>query len=470
MKTGHRDTNKSAHEHAENADLVDGIYTLQLRAIWDAFKQEHFSFWVICAYLFVEYVRPQSIIPALDILPWGKLFIVFAFIARLFDRRAKWVSHAANFWMTAFLFVILLSSITATYSYISWDHFMDYFGWYLIYFLIINIVTNERRLYLFVLLFLLTSFKLSLFGARIWATRGFAFTSWGIMGPPGFFENSGELSIQMLMFSPIAYELTLFSKPYISAFKYYFLLLLPITGAMTVMGASSRGSQVGLVYQAYRTLLKGRASLKTLLIVAAVLALGWGLLPEEQKGRFASAGHDTTSQQRLLYWKHGIEMIKDHPFLGVGYFNFSRYFSVHWPQDVIRGPRTDGEVAAELPHNIFVQVGTDSGLIGLAIFATLLWQNAKTARKIVKCCEQNPLHQKPFLGLAKGLLIAMWGFIIAGQFVTVTYYPFFWINLALTVALGNISDAHFKNTAAVSDRQGARTQSKVLASQPSSAR
>jgi hypothetical protein len=40
--------------------------------------------------------------------------------------------------------------------------------------------------------------------------------------------------------------------------------------------------------------------------------------------------------------------------------------------------------------------------------------------------------------MAKGLNIAMWGFIIAGQFVTVAYYPFPWVNLALTVALGNI--------------------------------
>jgi hypothetical protein len=33
----------------------------------------------------------------------------------------------------------------------------------------------------------------------------------------------------------------------------------------------------------------------------------------------------------------------------------------------------------------------------------------------------------------------MWGFLIAGQFVTVTYYPFFWINLAMMVATGNVA-------------------------------
>ncbi len=93
---------------------------------------------------------------------------------------------------------------------------MDFFGWYVIYFLVINIVTTEARFLLFLAVFLLCSFKLSLFGAKTWTLRGFAFTKWGLQGPPGYFENSGEFAIQMLMFSPLAYELARFLKPHVS--------------------------------------------------------------------------------------------------------------------------------------------------------------------------------------------------------------------------------------------------------------
>jgi hypothetical protein len=37
--------------------------------------------------------------------------------------------------------------------------------------------------------------------------------------------------------------------------------------------------------------------------------------------------------------------------------------------------------------------------------------------------------------MAHGLDAALWGYLASGFFVTVLYYPFFWINFAMTVAL-----------------------------------
>lgn len=424
---------------------MDGFYALRLAAIWQSIKQEHFSFWMICCYLFVEYVRPQSIIPALDILPWAKVFLLLSLIGILLDRNRQWTSDPANKWMALFLVAIVLSSLAAAYPSISWDHFMDFFGWFIIYFLIVNVVTSERRFLVFLAIFLLCSFKLSFFGAKTWALRGFSFTSWGLMGPPGFFQNSGEFAIQMLMFSPVAFELALFLRPYISKVKFYFLLLLPITGAMSVMGASSRGAQIALAYQVYGNILKGRLSFKALITVVAVIYVGLALLPEEQKARFSSAGNDGTSQQRLLYWRHGIEMIKDHPIIGVGFYNFGAYFAAHWPQDMLRGGTSAGGgiVVSELPHNIFVQVGTDTGAVGLLVFSMLIYRSWKGTCEIEQLQAKAEDASKPFSAIAKGLRVAMWGFVIAGQFVTVTYYPFFWINLALIVALRNVVLKHY---------------------------
>jgi O-antigen ligase len=422
-----------------------GLYALRIRDVWKQLRSEHISFWMICFYLFIEYVRPQSINPALDVLPWGKVFLLLSLVTLLADKRRKWVADPANKWVVLFLLVIILSSLTATYPEFSWDHFMDFFGWFVIYFLIINIVTSEARWLIFVCLYLLCSFKLSFFGARTWVGRGFAFTSWGIMGPPGYFQNSGEFAIQMLMFSPVAFELALFCRAYVSRLKFAFLLVLPLTGAMSVMGASSRGGQVALGYEVYGSMLKGRLSLKTLIAVAAVVYLAIAYLPEEQKARFSAAGDDVTSRQRILYWRHGLHMIEDHPVLGVGYFNFPRYFALHWPEDMLKGPSftPDGVMTSELPHNIFIQIGTDTGVTGLVIFLMLVYRTWKTAREIAQLAKQHNDTGKPFASLAKGFVVAMWGFVIAGQFVTVTYYPFFWINLAFMVALKNVARQHY---------------------------
>ena len=424
---------------------ASSLYSLRPRELWQGMRREHISFWMICLYLFVEYVRPQSIITSLGVLPWAKIFLILSAVTLLADKQRRWVADPANKWLTLFLLTIVASSLSATYPDMSWGHFMDFFGWYVIYFLIINIVRTEARFLLLLAVFLLCSFKLSLFGAKTWTLRGFAFTKWGLQGPPGYFENSGEFAIQMLMFSPVAYELARFLKPHISTLKYYVLMLLPVTGAMSVMGASSRGAQVAMGYQIYGTLLKGRISFKTLATAAVIVYAVIALLPEEQKARFISAGDDSTSQQRLLYWGHGVAMIEAHPLLGVGYYNFSRYFATHWPQDMLHGPAytPEGVAVSELPHNIFIQIGTDTGITGLLLFGMLIYRTWKTEREIRLLARERQDTSKPFAALARGLLVGMWGFVIAGQFVTVTYYPFFWINLAFVVALKNIARNHY---------------------------
>jgi putative inorganic carbon (hco3(-)) transporter len=411
---------------------MEALYRLELRAIWSTFWREHFSFWMICGYLFVEYVRPQSIMPELDVLPWGKVFLILSLGGLLADPHRKWVSDRTNLVITLFLFVLFLSAVFAEYPEVSRRQWFDFVGWYVIYFLIISIVNNERRFFILLLIFLLASFKLSFHGARTWTMRGFAFTDWGLAGPPGHFQNSGELSVQMLMFAPLAFQLALFAKPRVSKLKFWLLMSAPLTAVMTVIGAASRGSQLAMVYQFYRIQLKGKLTLKRVAVAAAIFAIGFALMPEEQKARFTSAGEDRTSQQRLLYWKRGVEMIGDHPVLGVGYFNFTTYFSTHYPQDMLYE-------AAQLPHNIFVQVGTDAGLLGLGVFIALLYRNIRCAREIQRRAQANPQLLGFHGNIAKGLQIATWGFIVAGQFVTITYYPFFWMNLALTVALLNIT-------------------------------
>ena len=125
-------------------------------------------------------------------------------------------------------------------------------------------------------------------------------------------------------------------------------------------------------------------------------------------------------------------MVREHPVLGVGYFNFGKYYADHWPEDMHFR-------VAQLPHNIFVQVGTDTGITGLIVFGMILIRNFRCAREIRDMWAAAGKPDSFHAHIAKGLGIALWGFIIAGQFVTVTYYPFLWINLALTVALRNIS-------------------------------
>ena len=408
---------------------VEDFYAFKIKNMWSYFKGQHFSFWMICCYLFVEFVRPQSIIPALDILPWAMLFILFAAVGAFMDGSVKWTSSFANVLIVFFsLTIISATFITPMYPDVSKKHFMDFFNWVLIYFLIINIVNTKERFYIFLLIFFVASAKIAIGTSRAWVFRGFSFTSWGLMGPPGFFQNSGELAILMLVLFPLAFYVHQSLKARVSKWERWFLMACWVCPILTILGSSSRGAQIALVVQLAIMFRKSIFKIKPLIGVIVLCTAIFYLLPQEQKDRFSKAGDDRTSEQRFLYWEHGWDMMKEHPFSGVGFFNFIPYYEDNFSSDMLY-PH------AELPHNIFVQVGTDAGFVAVIIFSLIIlyaicgaWVSAKKSADDIF-----------FTRVASGLGFGVFGFLLAGQFVTVSYYPFLWISLSLIVSLRSLS-------------------------------
>lgn len=412
---------------------MNELLSLNFRAIVAAFKQEHFSFWMIFGYLFFEYVRPQMIFPVLDFAPWGQLFLLGALAGAFADPKKRLATaEPATFWIFAYLVLVVISANSSYFPDWALKHLDYYYTWAVIYFLIASIVNSEKRFFLFLMLFFLASYKMSAFGAKTWALRGFAFTDWGLQGPQGFFENSGEYAIQMAVLFGMSYPFYQYVKDRLPPYKRWILLSVPITAAMSVMGASSRGSQLAMLVQCYFLFLHGKVSIRTLVITSVVFTTIYYLIPEEQLARFQSAGEDKTSQQRLLYWEHGLDMLLDHPLMGVGYFNFPPYYEQHYRQDMLYD-------RAQLPHNIIVQVGADLGFIGLFIYFMLIWRAYKLTRTVrtmeLQRLGKENIGESWMTPISKGMDIGFLGFLIAGQFVSVVYYPFMWIHIAMCVAL-----------------------------------
>jgi len=417
-----------------NETTEEDFYALKIGAMWRYFKSETFAFWMICFYLFFEYVRPQSIIPELDFLPWTQLSLLGALMGWLFGEKKKWVSSPLNKLLLLFLITVLISSFNSYWPSVSFANLKNIYVWILIYFLIINIITTKKRFLVFLAIFVLASFKISLSLAITWAARGFSFTGWGLQGPPGFFQNSGELAIQMVVFWPIAFAVAISFKAYLSTPKYLMLITMPVSAIMVILGASSRGGQLALLIQLIVANFRKIFRIKVIVILTVVLTLGWWLLPQEQKTRFESAGDDVTSQQRLLYWENGLKMMESHPFLGVGYFNFIPYYDLYYSDQLLVR-------SAQLPHNIFIQVGTDLGFSGLFVYFLMIFYSFMItfrAKKAFKGRENGRFFYK----ISGALNISLVGFLVAGQFVSVVYYPFLWIHFAIVVCLDNIAKNH----------------------------
>lgn len=398
------------------------LYQLGVGAIWRFLSTQPPSFWLVCLYLFLEYVRPQSIYEAIAFFPWSFWTIILCLAAFLLEGHLFDLRGPANAWLGVFTGIILFSSIRAYAPSDSYANLPLWFSWVLIYLLISNIVVTEKRFLVFILSFLLYNLKMSMFAVRSWAAIGFHFRDWGVYGAPGWFSNSGEFGIEMCVFVPVAFYFVAGLRPFWTRRKWLFFLAFPFTAVVGAVASSSRGALIGCAAVAVWAVMKGRHKVRGLLVAVLLAALVIAIIPPEQMKRFSTAGSDNTSQLRLTYWRHGLEMMRDNPATGIGYFNWMTYYTDHYGR-------------GQLPHNIFIQAGSELGYPGLVVLVVLLGVTLVVNHRTRRFAAQLGPRGRFMYFMAHGLDGALIGFVASGFWVTVLYYPYLWINLALTVAL-----------------------------------
>lgn len=387
------------------------------------------SFWFACTYLFLEYVRPQSIYPAIDVLPWAQLAVISTLVALLLEHGRFALPTPISKGLIVFTSIALASCTVAFDPGFAWRLFKTmYLPWMLIYILIVNSINTERRFLVFWALFLLSSLKMSQHAVRSWAMAGFAFRDWGVTGAPGWFHNSGEFGIQMCVFLPMSLYTANALKPYLKGWRLYLAYAMPASALIGVMGSSSRGALVGMGLIGLWMIAQSRRRVRLLAGLVLVSATVWVFLPAEQRERFSSAGEDNTSIHRMTMWKAGISMANQRPALGVGFRNFVPYYRAN----VLKGATVRGTL---LPHNIFIEAWSELGYLGLFAFLGLIIQTFALNRRTRRLAARMGERGRFLSNAATGLDGALVGYIGSGFFVTVLYYPYFWINLALTVSL-----------------------------------
>lgn len=412
---------------------TSAILSLKAKEIWRIFRAQDMAFLAMCFYLIVEYVRPQQLFSAIYGAPLGKVGLGLALVAYFGTGRLFKFRTSATWLFLGFTAVIIASSMQAFDSTLSFMDVQDiWLPWMLIFFLIISVIDTEQKFGLFLLLWLLCHYYMAQGGFKQFAFRGFQFAPWGITGQPGWFHNSGEFAIAMCMLTAVSWHFYVAAKPYLTKWRKVFVLGMPAMGALTVIGSSSRGAVVALAAFGLMLVMRTRQRARTLAAVAVLSVVGWFVLPAEQKARFASAGEDQTSVARITYWKAGVQMAKENPALGIGFGNWVQYYRVRF----MGGAR--GKV--QVSHNIFVQCMAELGYTGLLVFVALIIATLRLNHQTRKLAAAGPDPPNTFIIQSSiGLDAAMVTYLVAGFFVTVLYYPFFWVNLAFTVALNGIA-------------------------------
>lgn len=431
----------------------EAVFQLKLRALFEAFFASSPAFWCASFYLFIEYVRPQQIYTSLAFIAWGKIALGSAIIFSLIEGRVKFKEQVPWALVALFTAVIVISSGTAIYPQVSFDDWNVWIIWLLAMMVVAGASRTRAELLMTFVLWCLWNFKMSQSAFRSWASAGFAFRDWGVAGAPGWFSNSGEFGIEMCVFLPVVGYLLVGLWPRLTNVKRAILAVVALSAIISAVGSSSRGAVLGMAAIGLWIVLRSKQRLKAIVIIGLLASLVWTFMPAENKARWSEAGDDDTSITRIAYWKDGIRIANAHPIFGIGYRNWLPYY------------RANFNPKGQLPHNIFIECVAELGYVGLAVFVALIIetfrQNYRTRKQTSKLARA---PDRFIYFMAYGLDGALVGYMASGFFVTVLFYPYFWINFGFTIALARYAGSRMQPT--LSRRQRTIPSSVKLSSQP----
>jgi hypothetical protein len=129
--------------------------------------------------------------------------------------------------------------------------------------------------------------------------------------------------------------------------------------------------------------------------------------------------HDLSAIKRIEAWSVGLQLLKQHPLVGVGYKQFWNY----------------NEIVA---HNAFVTCFSELGLVAFFVWMSLL---------VATFMELNAIQDMPVTGpqvetikrYGRSVQLSLYGFLAAAWFLSRTYVVTLYILVAMAIALGEIS-------------------------------
>jgi O-antigen ligase len=145
------------------------------------------------------------------------------------------------------------------------------------------------------------------------------------------------------------------------------------------------------------------------------------------------SGRETAG--RMEVWKRGLKYMADRPLLGVGLRNFPMAegrLSEESKASMERGRGFKWSAA----HNSFLEVGVELGVLGLALFVTMLVSALRALRRIRsrhRWSAQTTRQRE--VALAFTLSAAFVGFIVCGFFLSAWYFSYLYMLFGLVIGL-----------------------------------
>lgn len=363
--------------------------------------------------------------------------IILAFISfvikMLSDKGFVFRKTPLDLFILAFAFITILTAFTSITPKKSIQIMMVYLVFMCAYFLITNTITSKKELYALLSVVMISAFFVGLYGiyqyvfgfdeGLVWIDSDmFSDIETRVVST---FENPNVLGEYLLLMIPIAVAF-IWSAP--KNFTKFIHLCVAGVLALCMIFTYSRGNWIGLIVAI--ALFFAFYDRKFIWFGLIVLMISPVFLPQNIINRFLSVGDtaDTSTSYRVNIWFGTLKMLKEYWLTGIG--QGEEAFTYIYSKYSYAG------VTAPHSHNLYLQILTENGIMGIIIFLGMMITYFKNVISSVVYKEHSFL-KAVILGLSAG----MFGYLVQGLFDNVFYnyrlVLLFYIVLGLTGAAVN---------------------------------
>lgn len=386
------------------------------------------AFWLLVLFFAFEYLRPQDMLPALapfriPLLLTAAMPLVWLLVA---DKRV--LKDKLILLQVAFIGLIALSVTWAVNHYWVFETFKVMVAYCIAATLpAAALLASGRRLVAFFNCWIVIHVLLSLW----------AITHEG-QGTGGFLGDENDLSLTLNMALPYAYYLL--QRPGQPMWRRLLYMAACAVLAAGVIVSESRGGFLGLVAVLLGIIMFSRQRVRNMLIIGAFGLIGLAVVSQEYVAEMQTItdAEDSTRHDRLYSWRRGWEMFLDHPLLGVGASNYPwrvQEYEIRSHEYLPGSVRLHG---GRVAHSLYFTVIPELGLTGVLLFSALSWLMFQRLRGVVRQELKQPglFAAAPELPLlARAMIVSMFGLFVSGAFISVLYYPHFWVLIGFTLGL-----------------------------------
>lgn len=427
-----QDPSKLPAEIQLNGDVASKeISPVSQKEKWVRSHGHTLSFAALFIFSVILYFRPYELIPALSayrfmafysgVITLSIFFLTQVMLEGNLTARPKEVNLALLFGLAALLSIPLAINPAE-----AWETCIDLLIKVLLIFIVmVNVVRNERRLNLLLLLALAVSAYLSIkviqdYQLGVFTLGNLENNNLRVAGRiRGLFENSNDLAMHLVTMTPIAIGLALTMRGVI---RKVVLLAAAALMSIAVILTFSRGGFLGLIASSIVLVIKLGRRHKTATTAAVVFGIILFLVvaPGSYSGRLSTIFDSTadltgSSSQRTQILKRSVLVALRYPLFGVGIGNF-HYKSV---QELVT-------------HNAYTQVAAEMGIPALIVYIMFLLHPIRRLRKIEQQ-SYSQRHNNKFYYLSVGLQASLVGYMVSSFFGAVAYqwYVYYLVSYAI---------------------------------------